>query len=416
MSLVAYSLSSAPRSDGVVGSYKPITVSSPTVAWDNTNLATLLQNQPNGTAIAQDMRARLTGAGAATASLALETVSGDDAATNGWSISGDDLISAAGTDGVGVLRVKATHNSIDYYSSNIPWSIVTPASPDILSPTAPLIKSITAPGPTQVDITLFPPVDPKSPGSDADGLLNIRVERGPAGGALSQIDTISVDAGDSLQFALTNIGSVSPAPSATQGATGADWEIDCAGNEIWNQSDDFAFVHASIAGNFIASGLFKEITGIAGAFSMAGIMARSSIAANSAFAHCLSMCSPAAGANEYVKGEFRLASGSTAQQVAAKTSGLSGDRYLALIRLGDLFSFYYWQTILNDWVLLGTQSIAMGASCQIGLAVNSNLIGSEVTANVENFAVSTLAEVTYSDTTVVANTAYDYRFRAEDRS
>ncbi len=415
MALAQFSYSVAPRvSDGVVGSFKPVNIISPDVTWNNGGLPDLI-NRPNGTAISEDMRVLLSGAGAATAVLTIITVSGDDAvAVGGFSIAGggDDLDSAAGTDGSGVLKVRATYLGADFDSASMNWSIVTAASPDILPPTVGLFKSLVAVSPTQVDLAIFPPVDPKSPTSDADGLLSVKIERELAGAGFSEVAAKAVSPGLSLQYSGTNIGGVSPAPGFVQ--TGADWAITSGGAQLWQTTDNCAFAHASIVGDFIATVLCKQFTGVVGAFSKCGIHARDGIAADAAWVTVFSMSDPSDGANDYVKPEYRPSAGASAQAMNLKTGGLTGERWLRLERVGNTFSAYFWQTSLPDWVLLGSQSVVMPAAIEVGLVSSSQDVNNEYTVNFEEFAVQNLAVILHSDTGLVQNTSYNYRALATD--
>lgn len=413
MTLVARSLSIPPRtSDGVIATRKVVTIVGPQVFWNDAGLPDLT-NILNGTSVSEDMRVLLSGAGAATATMAVVTVSGDDAAAvGGYSIPTDDLISSTGDDGAGVMLVRATYMSVDYDSANMAWSTVTIAGADTLPPTEPLIRSVTTPNTTTVDLELFPPVDPVTPAIQADGLANVFLEREIAGQGYSEILNEVVSPGLSLQYAGVNIGSVSPAPTFTQ--VGADWEIDAAGNVIGGVTDEFGYARDTIVGDFVATVLVKNITGIVGSFSKGGIMARVSDAAGSAHVMCMSMCDPVAGANQYVKAEYRPSTAASTQEFGTKTGGLTNDRYLRMDRIGDTFTCYWWQPSLSDWISMGSQTVAMGTIIEIGLAVSSHDATAEVTVNFEEFAVQNLPIITHTDSGRTQDTTYNYRARASD--
>ncbi len=410
MTLAAYVVSAPPRADGKCGTFYPVNLISPDVTWNNAGLPDDLVNRPNGTTISEDMRVLLSGVGAATAVLTVVIVSGP---ANDWGIGGGDNLTNDGTtNGEGVIKVRATYLGSDFDSANMSWSIVTPAPPDTLSPTEVLFKSLVAIDTTKIALEVFPPVDPKNPTSDAKGLLSVSIEREISGEGYAEVASKAVSAGLSLQYSGTNIGSVTPAPSFTQNIS--FWDITAAGAEIWQTTDELAFVHTSLVGDFVATVLCKQITGVAGVFSKAGIMARDGTAADAPWACVFSMCDPSDGANDYVKGEYRPSAGASAQAMNAKTGGLTGDRYLRLERVGNVFSTYYWQTSIADWVLLGSQSITMPTSVEVGLAVSSQDINNEITVNFEQFAVQNLPIITHSDTGLTANINYNYRARAKD--
>jgi len=96
----------------------------PTLACDNS-----AQAQPTGqtvgVAYSHNVRQYLTGTAAATATLALVTVSGDDAAANGWAVGANNLTNA-GTDsdlpGSGILRVTATSGGFTAICGGLNWA------------------------------------------------------------------------------------------------------------------------------------------------------------------------------------------------------------------------------------------------------------------------------------------------------
>ena len=415
MALVARSLQAPLRPDGTAGTRQGVLIVGPQVTWASgtaINAALNLLNRPNGTAISEDIRVHASGAGAG-GTLSLQQVANDDySAIGGFSISTDDIVSAAGSNGAGVMRANINYSGVDYPSPNIDWSVVTAQPPDILAPTQPLIKTITAPTSSTLQATLQVPVDPKSPTSDADGLVSIAVERALGAGSYSLVETINVSPGLSLQYVATNIGSVSPAPSVTQ-TGGANWQVTAAGRSD-STSDSISYTGATVTGDFQAVVRVKSFTGVIGATSFAGLMARSSNNADAQFAMCVSMCDSGTGVNDAVKAEYRSTIGGAKQSTAAKLTGITGDRLLHLTRTGDLFTKEWSQDGTADRVFIGSQTIAMGESCEIGMVVSSQVVGTEVTAIFERLAVQNLADVVHNSSGLADDSIYNVRSRATD--
>jgi hypothetical protein len=110
-----------------------------TATWgDLTTLVALIGQQTTGSAFSHNIRQYVQGTGASTATLALESVSGDNAATEGWSIAGDTLTHPGAQTGAGVFRLSATIDGVTNYSSPLTWAWIDP--PIVIPPATNAIK------------------------------------------------------------------------------------------------------------------------------------------------------------------------------------------------------------------------------------------------------------------------------------
>src|SRR5438552_11208678 len=73
----------------------------------------------------------------------------------------------------------------------------------------------------------------------------------------------------------------SPSPAGSSSATSGTFTINASGVDIWNTSDQFHFVYQPVAGDFEVSARVASIANT-NAFAKAGVMIRSSLAANAA--------------------------------------------------------------------------------------------------------------------------------------
>lgn len=419
MALQSTAVDAPPDIAGIVSTRRP--EPSPDVAWA---AVPDYSNQPQSTAFSEDVRVLLSGTGAATAVITIVDVSGDTAATLGLSISGgDNLASAAATVGSGVFRLKATYNSVEYLSASFTFSVVTVAS-DTLAPTEVLPLSWVANGATQVDLSFLVPIDPKAPSVDATGVKEIEIHRSTDGTNFSLLATKPVSPGISPQLVQNTVGTVGGTPVVTQ--NGADWEITAqsggnAGRGFILTADGLVFVAAPVSGDFTATVLVKEFGGILGSFSAAYLMARETLAADSKAIAATSRAdndidtnTDGFGDNVRCQSQHRLTTGGN-QGSEVAVQNVLGDRYLRLDRAGNTFTTYFWQASLTAWQQMGQQTIATVDSIFVGLAVAPRSgDSSTITVAFEEFAVTTQAVVTHSDTGLTEGQTYYYKARGTD--
>lgn len=413
MTLAARSLTLFPDAGGVISSVRP--EPTPDVIWGT---VPDYENQEESTAFSVDVRAGfMSGTGAATAVITIEDVSGDTASTLGLSISGsDNLATAAGTVGAGVFRLVATYNSVAYRSNTFAFSVVAAASPDAQAPTAPLIVGWSAASTTQIDLTILPPCDPKTPVSDADGMDTIDIYRNVSGGSYSLLTQKSISAGISIQMAANTIGTHGVSPSSTQ--TGASWEVTAEGvngiDDTDPADDEIYFIAGNVSGDFDLSCKIPDYTSPTGSKTAGQLMVRESVGVDSKFISNGRLANVGSAPDPiYSEVKFRNATGGGVQY-ANPQNNLSGDHWFRINRTGDLFTCYIWKEGQQSWVLNQTQTIVMNSAVLAGMFVNSGLAATTATVDFENVCLQNLALVTHSDTGLTASTTYGYKCKGVD--
>ena len=155
----------------------------------------------------------------------------------------------------------------------------------------------------------------------------------------------------------------SPGLSGEATSDGTTWTITGGGADIYGTSDQFNFVSESVTGDAAAIVNVASL-GIPEAWSKAGLMVRNDASAGSAFADVV--LTPGNG----VAFQWRSSSGAGAQSV--NIAGPGAPEWLKMVRSGDNFSAYYSADDVN-WTQVGSnQSISIGSTAMIGLAVTSH--------------------------------------------
>lgn len=166
---------------------------------------------------------------------------------------------------------------------------------------------------------------------------------------------------------------------ADEGGASYDWSDDeftviGSGADIWNSSDEFRFVYMSA---------YKDCTVVAKVTSVgntdpwakAGVMIRENLSAGSK--HASVFVTPANG----VAFQWRNSSGGSSGNV--NTGGLSAPYWVKIVRSGNTFTAYRSSNGWS-WTNMGSQTIYMGSSVYIGLAVTSHNDGALCEATFSN--------------------------------
>jgi len=173
----------------------------------------------------------------------------------------------------------------------------------------------------------------------------------------------------------------SPAIAGTVSFAQGQFTVTAAGSDIWGASDQFQFVYQQITGDVDVVARVDSVT-MAHAWSKAGVMIRSSLAANAA--HGFALVSAGKG---------------TALQSRAQDGGLSMNapgslvappQWIRLIRAGTRLTAYSSATG-STWTTIGTATIALGSAAYVGLAATSHNAAVSTTALLSQVAVVPLA-------------------------
>jgi hypothetical protein len=198
-------------------------------------------------------------------------------------------------------------------------------------------------------------------------------------------------------------GDPSPAGSATF-ANGV-YTVKGAGSDIWNNADNFHYAYEALTGNGeIIARLLTETAGLSD-YSKAGVMFRNSLAADAENAFMLEFPNPG-GRPGWPAFQWRTTTGNgSADNLFQVQEPMP--MWLRVVRSGNTFTGY-WALDNNGspgtWQQQGTpQTIAMGATAYVGLAVTSHNNGAlstttfdhvQVIGNTSSALAPTVAELT----------------------
>jgi regulation of enolase protein 1 (concanavalin A-like superfamily) len=164
-------------------------------------------------------------------------------------------------------------------------------------------------------------------------------------------------------FTRTSIGAPTPAGSLTHDAD--IYRLTGAGADIWNTTDSFEFAHRSQTGDTSMVVRVSDQTRTH-AWAKAGVMVRTDDSPGSA--HVSVFKTPDHG----VSLQYRPSQG---DQTLAITSGTAAaSTWLRLDRVGNTFTAYSSEDGTN-WRVVGSVTVAVGATALIGLAVTSHADG-----------------------------------------
>ncbi len=190
------------------------------------------------------------------------------------------------------------------------------------------------------------------------------------------LDLVAV-AGDPhlMGFAVFSVGSTPPpsgtwsnggvgtpgvAGSATQ--NGNTWTVRGGGDDIWNASDNFHFVHQPLSGDGEITVRVASQTNT-DPWAKAGVMIREGLAGNAR--HAMMVVTPGNG----VAFQRRTSSGGASAHTAG--SRATAPVWLRLVRVGNVITGYESGTGSN-WVMVGSVTLTLGADVRIGLCVTSH--------------------------------------------
>jgi phosphatidylserine/phosphatidylglycerophosphate/cardiolipin synthase-like enzyme/regulation of enolase protein 1 (concanavalin A-like superfamily) len=173
-----------------------------------------------------------------------------------------------------------------------------------------------------------------------------------------------------------DVGAVGAAGSASY-ASGV-YTVNGSGADVWGSADELHFAYRPLAGNGSIIARVDSLTNTA-PWTKAGVMMRETTAANSRQAFMI--VSPGKG----LAFQRRTATGG----VSASTAGpmATAPYWVRLTRTGSTIQAFV-STTGTSWTLVGTDTIPMAATIQVGLAVSSHVDGSLATATFRGVMVT----------------------------
>ena len=147
-----------------------------------------------------------------------------------------------------------------------------------------------------------------------------------------------------------------------------------SGADIWGTADAFRYVYQSASGDCT---IVAKVSGVQNTdpWAKAGVMIRETLNADSR--HSSIFVTPANG----VAWQCRNVTGGASLNV--NTTGLAAPYWVKVVRVGSTFTSYQ-SANGTTWTTIGSQTISMGSSVYIGLAVASHNDGVLCTATFDN--------------------------------
>ncbi|MCM8536296.1 MAG: Ig-like domain-containing protein [Lentisphaeraceae bacterium] len=138
--------------------------------------------------------------------------------------------------------------------------------------------------------------------------------------------------------------------------------LSAAGSDIWNNSDEFGFVHQNWSGDLTIVAKVQSLTETH-EWSKAGIMIRESLGESSA--HVMLVVTPENG----VSFQYRSVAGY--KSYSKKVQGVTAPQWLKLVRTGNTFRSYF-STDGGSWMPLGKTEVDMFEDVKTGLVLTSH--------------------------------------------
>ena len=176
-------------------------------------------------------------------------------------------------------------------------------------------------------------------------------------------------------WASSDIGSVAAAGSASFSSN--TWTVRGSGADIWNSADEFRFTSRTMTGDGTVTARVASVSNT-DAWTKAGVMIRDTLTAGSK--HALTFVTPSQG----LKFQRRVSTGgaTTSTPGGAGIAGVA-PYWVRLVRAGNSFSAYI-SSNGSSWTLIGSETISMGSTVHVGLALTSHRDGTVATGNFTN--------------------------------
>ena len=169
-------------------------------------------------------------------------------------------------------------------------------------------------------------------------------------------------------------------PGSSSFSDGA-FRVLAAGEDIWNNSDQFYFVYQPIAGDVEIVARVDSFTATHG-WAKAGVMIRGSLAADAPHAYALS------SRENGIAYQRRISSGG--ESFSSAGSSASPPHWIRLVRRGTMITSYESDDGAN-WRIIGSDSINLGGTAYVGIAVTSHEPNELAAATFSSIRVATLA-------------------------
>jgi regulation of enolase protein 1 (concanavalin A-like superfamily) len=181
-------------------------------------------------------------------------------------------------------------------------------------------------------------------------------------------------------WSAANIGAASPAGAASFDAGNGTFTVSGSGADIWGTADAFNYAYTTLDGNGEIVARVNSLDNV-DPWTKAGVMLRDGLSAGAA--HAMMVVSPTT-----VKGAaFQRRPVPNGTSVSTGLPSVQPPYWVKVVRMGDSFSAFV-SPDGNGWTLVDTQTIAMGAVVNAGLAVTSHRNGTLATGAFSSVTVS----------------------------
>jgi regulation of enolase protein 1 (concanavalin A-like superfamily) len=182
-------------------------------------------------------------------------------------------------------------------------------------------------------------------------------------------------------WSTTDIGSTSPAGSASFDTATSTYTVEGAGADVWDTADAFRYSYTTLTGDGEIVARVASVENV-NAWTKAGVMIRDGLGADAAHAFMLVTPSTTKG----TAFQRRPTAGGTSLNTPGPLA--APPYWVKLVRLGAAISAYA-SADGATWTLVDSESITMAATMNVGLAVSSHSDGVAATATFTNVTVTT---------------------------
>jgi regulation of enolase protein 1 (concanavalin A-like superfamily) len=169
-----------------------------------------------------------------------------------------------------------------------------------------------------------------------------------------------------------------PVLAGTASLLNGTFTLEAAGTDIWGTADQFRFVYQAVPGNVDIRARVDAVSA-ADAWSRAGVMIRANLTAGSP--HAVAVVSSANG----IAFQRRTAAGGVSTSTAGPLA--APPRWVRLVRAGTNVTAYS-SADGSTWAVIGTDTIALGATAYVGLAATSHSPSARTTVKISDVAVT----------------------------
>jgi regulation of enolase protein 1 (concanavalin A-like superfamily) len=211
--------------------------------------------------------------------------------------------------------------------------------------------------------------------------VNGRSSSSRATAVLSNVKVTAAAASGTLPAGQQGADLGSPALAGSVSYAAGSYTVKAAGADIWDVADQFHFVYQPVTGDVDVVARVASITR-AHDWSKAGVMIRESLTAASR--HASMFTSSAKG--------YAFQRRPQTGEYSTHTSGGTGTApgWVRLVRTGDLFEAYR-SANGSTWTKVGSDTIPMGSTVYVGLAVTSHSASTATTAVVDSVKIAAAA-------------------------